>query len=126
MIDIKQIRENPERFEKAARDKRIEVDIEELLRLDSVRRDAENRLQEISTEKNSIGKNIPTLTGDEKNKALEKLGQLKKDESAFKTRLDDAIPQFDALMSQVAAPAGDNRCRTRRETGRDAKLFPQR
>ena len=35
MIDIKQIRENPERFKKAAKDKNIEVDIDRLLAVDT-------------------------------------------------------------------------------------------
>ena len=35
MIDIKQIRENPEKFKKAAKDKHFNVDIDRILDLDS-------------------------------------------------------------------------------------------
>ena len=35
MIDIKQIRENPEKFKKAAKDKNFDVDINKLLEVDS-------------------------------------------------------------------------------------------
>ena len=38
MIDVKALREDPERFKKGARDKRVNVDIERLLRLDEERR----------------------------------------------------------------------------------------
>jgi seryl-tRNA synthetase len=47
MIDIKQIRENPERFEKAARDKNFDVDIRELWRLDQEMMDVKRKLQDI-------------------------------------------------------------------------------
>ena len=59
MIDIKEIRENPERFKKAAKDKHFEVDIDKLLQLDSDLRKAKTRLQEITTEKNAASKSIP-------------------------------------------------------------------
>src|SRR5262245_22262105 len=38
MIDLKQLRENPDRFKRGARDKGIDVDIERLLKLDEQRR----------------------------------------------------------------------------------------
>jgi len=105
MIDIKEIRQAPERFEKAARDKHFDVDIQELLRLDGVLRDAKNQLQDIITEKNRIGKGVPKLRGDEKQAALDRLGQLKKDEAAFQSRIKTEQPKFDALMLQVPQPA---------------------
>ncbi|MHC4458792.1 MAG: serine--tRNA ligase [Planctomycetota bacterium] len=108
MIDIKQIREEPEKFEKAAKDKLFDVDIRELLRLDRILRDAKRRLQDISTEKNSISKSIPNLSGNKKQVALEKLSRLKKDESAFQTRIQAEQPEFEKLMYQVPQPADDD------------------
>jgi len=37
MIDIKEIRENPDKFKKAAKDKHFNVDIDKLLEVDSSR-----------------------------------------------------------------------------------------
>jgi seryl-tRNA synthetase len=108
MIDIKQIREEPEKFEKAAKDKLFDVDIHELLRLDRILRDTKRRLQDISTEKNSISKSIPNLSGDKKQAALEKLSRLKKDESTFQTRIQAEQPKFEKLMYQVPQPADDD------------------
>ena len=105
MIDIKLIREDPERFEKAAKDKHFDVDIHGLLHLDQVLRDTKTQLQEITTEKNSIGKSIPKLAGDQKKAALDRLSQLKKDEAAYQTRIKEHQPKFDELMLQVAQPA---------------------
>jgi len=108
MIDIKQIRENPERFKKAAKDKGFEVDLHELLRLDRILRDSKKRLQDITTEKNQIGKEIPNLSGEEKQEALEQLAKLKKDESAFQTRVKVEQPEFDEMMLLVAQPADED------------------
>ncbi len=49
MIDIKQIRENPQRFKEAAQAKHFDVDIDRLLEIDSILRGAKSQLQEIST-----------------------------------------------------------------------------
>jgi len=108
MIDIKQIRENPERFEKAAKDKGFDVDIRELWRLDRILRDAEIKLQDILTEKNRIGKSIPKLSGDEKQTALAQLAKLKQDESAYQTRIAKEKPKIDELMLLVPQPTDDD------------------
>jgi seryl-tRNA synthetase len=108
MIDIKQIRENPERFEKAAGDKNFDVDIKELWRLDQEMMDVKRKLQDIATEKNKIGKSIPKLSGDEKQAALEKLSKLKQDEPAHETRIAQLQPKIDELMLLVPQPADDD------------------
>jgi len=108
MIDIKLIQAKPEKFEKAAKDKGFEVDLHELLRLDRILRDSKKRLQDITTEKNQIGKAIPQLSGEAKQSALEQLAKLKKDESAFQTRVKVEQPKFDELMYLVAQPADED------------------
>ena len=63
MVDLKDLRENPDRYRKAAQVKRISVDIDELLQLDSRRRELEQQRQQITAEKNQIGKQIGQLAG---------------------------------------------------------------
>ncbi len=108
MIDIKEIRENPERFKKAAIDKHIAADIDALMEVDAKLRDAKQKLQDFSTDKNRIGKSIPTLSGDEKQAALAQLAQIKQDEVGYQEQMKDLQPQFDELMLQVAQPADDD------------------
>jgi seryl-tRNA synthetase len=108
MIDIKEIRENPEQFIKAAKDKNIEVDIGRLLKLDQMLRAVKQGLQDITTEKNKIGKEIPKLQESEKTKALKKLSELKKDEILNQSEINRLQPEFDALMLLVAQPADDD------------------
>jgi len=107
MIDIKEIRENPQRFKQAAKNKNIEVDIDRLMAIDAELLSAKQRLQEIATEKNRIGKSIPKLTGEEKQNALAQLAKFKTDESQFEEKVKQLQPQADSLMLLVAQPADD-------------------
>jgi len=107
MIDIKEIRENPQRFKQAAKNKNIEVDIDRLLAIDAELLSAKQRLQEIATEKNRIGKSIPKLTGAEKQNALAQLAKFKADESQSEEKVKQLQPEADSLMMLVAQPADD-------------------
>jgi seryl-tRNA synthetase len=108
MIDIKQIRENPERFKKAARDKHFDVDIYKLLETDERLRDAKKQLQDIVSEKNRIGKSIPKLTDDEKQSALAHLSELKQHEAEHDENIKNLQPVFDELMMLVAQPTDED------------------
>ena len=108
MIDIRQIRENPKKFKKAAKDKGFDVDIDRLLEVDSKLKEARQQLQDISTEKNRIGKSIPKLSGKEKEKALSELTQLKNNEAKYNNQAKELQPEFDTLMQEVAQPADED------------------
>ena len=107
MIDIKEIRENPQRFKQAAKNKNIEVDIDRLMAIDAELLSARQSLQEIATEKNRIGKSIPKLAGDEKQTALAQLAKFKADEAQFEEKVKQLQPEADSLMLLVAQPADD-------------------
>ncbi len=110
MIDIKNIRENPERFKKAAKDKHFDVDIDRLLEVDKELREHKNELQYIATEKNKLGKSIPTLSGsvDEKTNAIGKLSIHKKNEAKVQEQIKELQPEFDKLMQQVPQPTDED------------------
>jgi seryl-tRNA synthetase len=108
MIDIKEIRENPQRFKKAAEVKGFKVDIERLLVVDSALREARKQLQDITTEKNRIGKSIPRLSGDEKQSALSQLSELKQQEAKHNDEAKGLGPEFDKLMLEVPQPADED------------------
>jgi seryl-tRNA synthetase len=105
MIDIKLIRDNPDLYIQAAKNKRIEVDIPRLLEIDGLLRDAKNKVQEIATEKNRIGKDVPRLSGDAKQSALASLAGMKQQEEQVQNQIKALQPEFDALLLQVAQPA---------------------
>ena len=108
MIDIKQIRENPEKFKKAAKDKNYEVDIDRLLKLDSTIKEAKQNLQAIATEKNRLGKLIPKTSGNGKKITLENLAVLKEQENIQNQGIEGCKSELDKLMLLVAQPADDD------------------
>ncbi len=108
MIDIKQIRENPQRFAVASKAKKFDVDVDRLIEVDASLRSAKQQLQEISTGKNRIGKSIPKLSPDEKQAALSQLSELKQQEARYDRGVRELQPEFEALMQQVAQPADDD------------------
>ncbi|MHC4629254.1 MAG: serine--tRNA ligase [Planctomycetota bacterium] len=108
MIDIKQIREDPQRFAAASKAKKFDVDIDRLIEVDAGLRSAKQQLQEISTDKNRIGKSIPNLSPDEKQAALSQLSELKQREAKYDQDVRELQPEFDALMQEVPQPADDD------------------
>lgn len=108
MIDIKEIRENPEKFKAAAIAKGFSVDIDALVQVDAELKTIKQKLQDIATDKNRIGKSIPGLPPDEKKFALSQLSELKEQESKFDEEIKTLQPKFDELMQEVAQPADDD------------------
>jgi len=108
MIDIKLIREEPQRFQKACADKNFNVDIDKLVQIDEILRTHKQQLQDITTEKNAVGKSIPKLADSEKKSALAKLGELKNEEAKINESIKTLQPEFDSIMLQVAQPAEDD------------------
>ena len=108
MIDIKQIRDNPQKFRDACEAKKFVAGIDELLVVDSALVTIKQKLQDISTDKNRIGKSIPNLSADEKPSALSQLAELKQQEAQYSEELGQLQPQFDEIMQQVPQPADDD------------------
>ncbi|MBL9140346.1 MAG: serine--tRNA ligase, partial [Phycisphaerae bacterium] len=63
MIDIRQLRENPERFRQGARDKGAEIDFDRLLALDEERLAVLTKLETARAEQNRISKEIGPQIG---------------------------------------------------------------
>ncbi|MFZ0035515.1 MAG: serine--tRNA ligase [Sedimentisphaerales bacterium] len=108
MLDIKQIRENPERFKKAAKDKHFEIDIGELLEVDARLREDKLGLQELTTEINKLGKSVPKLAEAQKQKVITELSKLKQKASTLDEKLKELQPKFDAFMLLVPQPTDDD------------------
>ncbi|MFQ6035326.1 MAG: serine--tRNA ligase [Sedimentisphaerales bacterium] len=108
MVDIKQIRENPEKFKNACEVKGFVVDIDRLLEVYEQLARSKKELQQILTEKNRIGKSIPKLSGKEKQSALSELSELKKTEAWHNEKVKELQPEFDELMLLVPQPADED------------------
>ncbi len=100
MIDLKQLRETPERFRQGARDKNMNVDVEALIRLDEARRVVLTELEQRRAEQNRFSKEIGPQLGRLK-------GQLKSapgaDRDALESQLQDLELRPAALKAEVQA-----------------------
>ena len=99
MLDIRYIRENPEKVQQAAKEKGYSVNIADLLRVDDERRSVQQRVDETRAQKNRLsgqmkgGKPSPELVGQAtafKNALVEQEAQLK-----------DLNQRYDTLLNQV-------------------------
>jgi len=99
MIDIKQIRENPDGYQKAARDKGIDVDIHKLLEADKERRDLQAKIDELRSKRKKLaGGSKGERPGQEQ---IEEGKRLKQEIAQVEADYDKANEQFEDLMVKV-------------------------
>lgn len=119
MIDIKDLRDNPDRYRTAAKLKRIDVDIDRLLELDAKHRAIELQRQQLTAEKNQIGKQIGQLAGklkkappaeqaalqEEMKRLQARPTELKQQEQTLEAQASDLAAQIEEILLRVPQPA---------------------
>ena len=108
MIDIKLLREDPEKYTEAAERKLVRADISGLLAVDAELRGARQQLQEARTGQNAAGKKIAKLSGEEKAAAIAEMQGLKATVQQANERIDELEPKVNELMLLVAQPAAED------------------
>ena len=108
MIDIKLIREDPEKYAAAARAKKVPADIPALLEADSLLLKARQELQDVRTAQNAAGKQIARLSGQAKADAIAEMQGLKARAKELSERIAELEPKFNELMLLAAQPAADD------------------
>ena len=111
MIDLKDLRENPDKYRTAARQKRIDVDIDRLLQLDSEKRSLDAKRQQLVAEKNQIGKQIGQLAGQLKKAPVDQQAALQEQMKQLQARptelkaaeqeLDGKLAALDPQISEI-------------------------
>lgn len=90
MIDIKLLRENPEKVKKACQDKRVAVDIDKILELDKKKRELIQQVENLKAEKNK-------LTA----KDIEKGRELKEKIKQLEPELENLGKEFNELFIKI-------------------------
>lgn len=126
MIDLKQLRENPDRFRTGAARKQVAVDIDRLLELDAQKRAALTEQEALQAEQNRLAKEtgpkigqlagqLKKAEGDEKARLQAEIDAIKAAPAALKEKirsLDESIaaiaPELNALLLTVPLPADDD------------------
>ena len=96
MIDLKELRENPDRFRNGVRDKCMDVDIDRLIALDEARRAVLMRQENARAEQNRIGKESGARMGQLK-------GKLKNASDAEKPQLERELAELEAKPTALKA-----------------------
>ncbi|MFB3891982.1 MAG: serine--tRNA ligase [Phycisphaerae bacterium] len=106
MIDIKLIRANPQRYIEAAKAKRMDVDITELVKVDSQLLRTQQEIQSCRALQNAAGKEIARLKEPAaKQEAIQKMGSIKARIKELEDWVEKLQPRFDELMTLVPQPA---------------------
>ncbi|MFI0738128.1 serine--tRNA ligase [Streptomyces sp. NPDC021100] len=99
MIDLRLLREDPDRVRASQRARGEDVDIvDALLSADERRRSSGVRFDELRAEQKALGKLIPKATGDEKAGLLKKAGELSAAVKAADAEQDEAAAEAQRLL----------------------------
>jgi len=106
MIDLKVIRENPDLVKRAARDKNMKVDIDQVLEVDRRRRALETEFNELRFQQKQAGEQIAKAAKEQKAELSKAMGQIKerlKELDTQREQVDAELRQLMLLVPQVPA-----------------------
>ncbi|MBZ6473067.1 serine--tRNA ligase [Streptomyces griseocarneus] len=102
MIDLRLLREDPDRVRASQRARGEDVDVvDALLSADERRRSSSVRFDELRSEQKSLGKLIPKASGDEKAELLKRAGELSAAVKAADAEQDEAAAEAQRLLLQI-------------------------
>jgi len=106
MLDIKFIRQNPDKIKKACQDKQVKVDIGRLLEIDEKRLKNLQALEDMRAQKNKASKEIAkALNQKEKQKIILKMQELDRNNDRLDKTLKSLEKEFNELMLQIPNPS---------------------
>lgn len=105
MIDIKFIRENPDKIQKGAKDKGIEVDLKHVLEIDNKFRELSLKVQALREERNIHSASIKGKPTDEQ---LEKGKELKENLETQEHALNAVQEELNEWLGKIPNPAKDD------------------
>src|SRR5689334_5295504 len=109
MIDIKDLRENPEKYRKGAELKGIEVEIARIIDLDEQRVRAQQELESLRSEQNKQSKEIAKIKdAAAKKEAIAKMGELAGNVKQAEERLKNADAAMQPLLLQIPKPPDED------------------
>ena len=105
MIDLKLLRDDPERYREGARLKNYDpAAVDAALEADRRRVEAQREHDELRAKQNAAGKSIGKLKGDEKQQAVAEMGELKAAVKAADERMRTAATELEAAAMLVPLP----------------------
>ncbi|MEA3344341.1 MAG: serine--tRNA ligase, partial [Patescibacteria group bacterium] len=118
MLDIKFIKENPNKVKQGCKKKQVDIDIDLLLKIDKERIKILKEVEEIRTEKNKSSKIIPkTKDKKEKEKIITEMRKIDKIGDKLEKKLSELEEKIEKLAYQIPNMPLDNVPEGKDETG---------
>lgn len=109
MIDLKDLRDNPEKYRQGAKNKQVDVDIDAVLKLDEQRTEAQRQYEQLRAEQNrASGEIAKTKDPEAKKAAIARMGELKAQVKAAEERAKAAEAELTPLLLRIPQPADDD------------------
>jgi seryl-tRNA synthetase len=109
MIDLKDLRDHPDKYRKGAELKSVKVDIDSILKLDEKRLRAQQEFEKLRAEQNEASKQIGRLKEpSEKQAAIARMGELKSKVKDAEDRAKTMEAELLPLLLQVPQPPDDD------------------
>ena len=105
MLDIKFIRDNADLIKKGARDKRNNIDIDQLLKLDSEVRPLQTAWEELQATRNRLSKEIGKASPDSREAMKAEVQDIKSKMEKIEAELASKKPELEAMLLLVPQPA---------------------
>ncbi|MEJ5272685.1 MAG: serine--tRNA ligase [Spirochaetota bacterium] len=108
MLDIKFIEENIELIKAGIKKKNFNVDIDRLIALNNQRKSLTSESERIKSIKNSISKEIPKLSKEEKDSKLNEMQKLSKTEKELDEKLNKIKEEINQILLTVPNPPDES------------------
>jgi seryl-tRNA synthetase len=101
MLDIQFIRQNADQVKAAIRNKRLDLNLDDLLAADKERRESTTLLEQKRARKNELSASIPKASKDDRPKLVEEAKQVRTDIEQLEPKLAEVQKRFQDLMLRV-------------------------
>jgi seryl-tRNA synthetase len=108
MLDIRYVRENPERVKEFSKQKGYEVNVERVLSLDEERRELQQKADELRTERNSIADAMKKSAGKPDQESIERGRVIKTELAEVEERFNVVDEEFLTLFKKIPNIPGDD------------------
>ena len=109
MVDLKDLRENPEKYRRGAELKGVRVDVAAILRADEQSRSAQRQFEQFRAEQNETSKLIAqTKEASEKQARIARVGQLKDQVKTSEEQWKAAAAEVEKLLLGVPQPPDED------------------
>ena len=101
MLDIKRIREDPDRFRAALARRNLADAVDRLLEADERRRSLTARVEELRAEQNRVSKAIGAAEGEEKQRLIEEVAKVSAELKELQPQLAEAEAELNRLLAET-------------------------